>query len=106
MNLGDWPLNKKGGALIPTFSWCGSEDTWDIVWPNWDLAKSVIMGMDRYGVRDKGKGRWGRGCGLSNWDLAKSVIVGIDRHGIRDMGYLCRYRGSGPVHHHGYWGEG
>ena len=53
VNLGDWPLSKKGRDLIPIFSWCGSEDTWDIVWPTWDLAKSVIMGMERYGVGDK-----------------------------------------------------
>ena len=48
VNLGDWPLNKRSGKmLLPTFSWCGSGDTWDIVWPTWDLIKSVIMGMDR-----------------------------------------------------------
>lgn len=65
VNLGDWPLNQKktrgGGAgePLPTFSWCGSGDTWDIVWPTWDLMKSTIMGMDRWG---RG-GRGGRGRG-------------------------------------------
>lgn len=49
VNLGDWPLNKKGPnrELLPTFSWCGSTDTWDIVWPTWDLMKATIMGLDR-----------------------------------------------------------
>ncbi len=50
VNLGDWPLSKKGprgGVFFPTFSWCGSGDTWDIIWPTWDLMKSIILGMDR-----------------------------------------------------------
>jgi len=52
VNLGDWPLNKKGHGNSPlaTFSWCGSKDTWDIVWPTWDLMKSTIMGLDRYRI--------------------------------------------------------
>lgn len=35
VNLGDWPLsaNRKGLAPIPIFSWCGSDDTYDIVLP-------------------------------------------------------------------------
>ncbi len=52
VNLGDWPLSKvkKGSPPFPMFSWCGSMDTWDIIWPTWDLMKSTIMGMDRYHV--------------------------------------------------------
>ena len=47
VNLGDWPLNKNKMAAFPVFSWCGSPETRDIVWPTWDLMKSTIMGMDR-----------------------------------------------------------
>ena len=49
VNLGDWPLNKKNRQPpFPVFSWCGSEDTRDIIWPTWDLMKATIMGMDRW----------------------------------------------------------
>lgn len=49
VNLGDWPLNKKDRQpAFPVFSWCGSEDTRDIIWPTWDLMKATIMGMDRW----------------------------------------------------------
>jgi len=49
VNLGDWPLNKKHRQpAFPVFSWCGSEDTRDIIWPTWDLMKATIMGMDRW----------------------------------------------------------
>lgn len=49
VNLGDWPLNKKDRQpAFPVFSWCGSEETRDIIWPTWDLMKATIMGMDRW----------------------------------------------------------
>ena len=54
VNLGDWPLSKlkkrdqTSSEPFPMFSWCGSKETWDIVWPTWDFMKSTIMGMDRY----------------------------------------------------------
>ena len=49
VNLGDWPLNKRGHQpAFPVFSWCGSENTRDIIWPTWDLMKATIMGMDRW----------------------------------------------------------
>ena len=48
MNLGDWPLNKvKKMPLFPVFSWCGSPDTRDIIWPTWDIMKSTVMGLER-----------------------------------------------------------
>ncbi|XP_064393653.1 protein O-glucosyltransferase 2-like isoform X2 [Halichondria panicea] len=66
VNLGDWPLSKvkKGSPPFPMFSWCGSGDTWDIIWPTWDLMKSTIMGMDRVSLsiltaqRSLGHPRW------------------------------------------------
>ena len=75
MNLGDWPLNKKGknDPSVPVFSWCGSSDSRDIVWPTWDLMKSIIMGMDRCGGEegkeerrkgDKGEREGGRERGM------------------------------------------
>ena len=49
VNLGDWPLNKRDRQPpFPVFSWCGSENTRDIIWPTWDLMKATIMGMDRW----------------------------------------------------------
>lgn len=52
INLGDWPLVKKGGQSrttgpYPIFSWCGSEDTFDIVLPTYDLTESTLENMGR-----------------------------------------------------------
>ncbi|CAL1582737.1 unnamed protein product [Knipowitschia caucasica] len=49
VNLGDWPLEKsKSTAKIhPIFSWCGSNNTRDIVMPTYDLTESVLETMGR-----------------------------------------------------------
>lgn len=52
MNLGDWPLVKKGGhsrttGPYPIFSWCGSDATFDIVLPTYDLTESSLETMGR-----------------------------------------------------------
>lgn len=50
VNLGDWPLEKRKSAEIhPIFSWCGSNNTRDIVMPTYDLTESVLETMGRYG---------------------------------------------------------
>lgn len=48
VNLGDWPLVQKKGDLLPIFSWCGSEDTHDIVMPTYDITESTLENMGRY----------------------------------------------------------
>ncbi|XP_063617496.1 protein O-glucosyltransferase 2-like isoform X1 [Cydia splendana] len=47
INLGDWPLIRKNTELLPVFSWCGSEDTMDIVMPTYDLTESTLENMGR-----------------------------------------------------------
>lgn len=52
VNLGDWPLVKKGGVSrthgpYPIFSWCGSDDTFDIVMPTYDITESTLEAMHR-----------------------------------------------------------
>uniref|UniRef100_A0A8C4RXF1 Protein O-glucosyltransferase 2 n=1 Tax=Erpetoichthys calabaricus TaxID=27687 RepID=A0A8C4RXF1_ERPCA len=49
VNLGDWPLEKRnpGKNLHPIFSWCGSNETRDIVMPTYDLTESVLETMGR-----------------------------------------------------------
>lgn len=52
INLGDWPLVKKGGQSrttgpYPIFSWCGSDDTYDIVLPTYDITESTLENMGR-----------------------------------------------------------
>nr|XP_005994557.2 PREDICTED: KDEL motif-containing protein 1 [Latimeria chalumnae] len=49
VNLGDWPLLKKKSRdnLSPILSWCGSNDTKDIVMPTYDLTESVLETMGR-----------------------------------------------------------
>ncbi|KAM6984990.1 protein O-glucosyltransferase 2 [Aplochiton taeniatus] len=49
VNLGDWPLEKRKPSerLHPIFSWCGSNETRDIVMPTYDLTESVLENMGR-----------------------------------------------------------
>lgn len=52
LNLGDWPLSKKGGQQrtsgpYPIFSWCGSDDSYDITLPTYDITESTIENMGR-----------------------------------------------------------
>lgn len=50
VNLGDWPLIKKSSStdtILPMFSWCGSEETHDIVMPTYDITESSLENMGR-----------------------------------------------------------
>ncbi|XP_068428191.1 protein O-glucosyltransferase 2 isoform X3 [Clinocottus analis] len=49
VNLGDWPLEKRKHTerMHPIFSWCGSNNTRDIVMPTYDLTESVLETMGR-----------------------------------------------------------
>lgn len=46
-NLGDWPLAKNGLDPFPIFSWCGSDDTSDIIMPTYDLTEATLECMGR-----------------------------------------------------------
>ncbi|PNF41553.1 KDEL motif-containing protein 1 [Cryptotermes secundus] len=47
-NLGDWPLVHTGQKpYIPMFSWCGSNDTLDIVMPTYDITEATLECMGR-----------------------------------------------------------
>ena len=46
-NLGDWPLSKKGRKPLPVISWGGSDDTFDLVIPTYDLTESVLEALGR-----------------------------------------------------------
>ena len=41
VNLGDWPLEKRRSGALPIFSWCGSDDSEDIVMPTYDVTQSI-----------------------------------------------------------------
>ncbi|KAK2579229.1 hypothetical protein KPH14_008198 [Odynerus spinipes] len=47
VNLGDWPLAPNKGPNYPIFSWCGSDDTKDIVMPTYDITESSLEAMGR-----------------------------------------------------------
>ncbi|XP_047041473.1 protein O-glucosyltransferase 2-like [Helicoverpa zea] len=47
INLGDWPLVQKRDKPLPVFSWCGSDETYDIVMPTYDLTESTLENMGR-----------------------------------------------------------
>lgn len=49
INLGDWPLehrkvNETPGPL-PIISWCGSQDSRDIILPTYDITHSTLEAM-------------------------------------------------------------
>lgn len=52
MNLGDWPLVQKTTVPrpeqpLPMFSWCASDDSYDIVMPTYDITESTLETMGR-----------------------------------------------------------
>ena len=53
MNLGDWPLEKRRVSEdpLPLFSWCGSEDTRDIIMPTYDVTDSTLEIMGRWVIK-------------------------------------------------------
>ena len=48
-NLGDWPLEhrKPNDSPLPIFSWCGSDNTRDIVMPTYDVTESTLETLGR-----------------------------------------------------------
>lgn len=49
INLGDWPLVHKTNEPLPIFSWCGNDETLDIVMPTYDITESALENMGRLG---------------------------------------------------------
>ncbi|KXJ16444.1 KDEL motif-containing protein 1 [Exaiptasia diaphana] len=47
VNLGDWPLENQINKPLPILSWCGSEETADIVMPTYDLTEAALETMGR-----------------------------------------------------------
>lgn len=80
VNLGDWPLNKRDRQpTFPVFSWCGSENTRDIIWPTWDLMKATIMGMDRWVGHGQVGMAWTGGWGMGQVGMTWTGGWGLDR---------------------------
>lgn len=50
VNLGDWPLSSSRLDPLPIFSWCGSNDTHDIVIPTYELTEAVLNMQGRVSV--------------------------------------------------------
>jgi len=48
-NLGDWPLEFKPVTEnpLPILSWCGSDETRDIVMPTYDITESTLETLGR-----------------------------------------------------------
>lgn len=63
VNLGDWPLVKLKTNPLPVLSWCGSDDTLDIVMPTYDLTESTLetmgrVSLDMLSVQASGSPNW------------------------------------------------
>ena len=46
MNLGDYPLSH-GDDPLPIISWCGSEQTHDIILPTYELTEATLQMLSR-----------------------------------------------------------
>lgn len=46
MNLGDYPLSDAKDP-IPIISWCGSEQTKDIILPTYELTEATLQMLSR-----------------------------------------------------------
>ncbi|XP_022646110.1 KDEL motif-containing protein 1-like isoform X3 [Varroa jacobsoni] len=62
VNLGDYPLAKQDeqrySPQIPILSWCGSEDTRDVVMPTYELVEASVhmmrrVALDIFSVQDR-----------------------------------------------------
>ncbi|KAL9976452.1 hypothetical protein ACROYT_G013755 [Oculina patagonica] len=72
VNLGDWPLVKLNTNPIPVFSWCGSDDTFDIVMPTYDLTESTLetmgrVSLDMLSVQSNGSPKWSDKINKAFW---------------------------------------
>ena len=46
MNLGDYPLSQ-GQEPLPILSWCGSEETHDIILPTYEITEATLQMLSR-----------------------------------------------------------
>lgn len=73
INLGDWPLVKSAEKLpVAMFSWCGSEDTDDVVLPTYELTEASVecMGrvmLDMLSVQSRDAVPWEQKHNMSFW---------------------------------------
>lgn len=75
-NLGDWPLERSTESPLPMISWCGSDDTMDIVLPTYDIVESVLSMQGRVSLDPLSI----QGHGASGWDskIEKGFFRGRD----------------------------
>lgn len=64
-NLGDWPQANTTASGLPVLSWCGSNDTDDVVLPTYKSTLSTLYGKDMENIRDVDarcyrQGGWGK----------------------------------------------
>ncbi|PFH32934.1 protein disulfide-isomerase domain-containing protein [Besnoitia besnoiti] len=82
VNLGDWPLEKRQSPdALPLFSWSGSEDSSDIILPQWDVSKTSTLGLGK-AYPDLLSMQENSGLPLSE-RIAKAVFRGRDSNEIR-----------------------
>ncbi|CAK8671878.1 unnamed protein product [Clavelina lepadiformis] len=63
INLGDWPLVKSPDDPLPIVSWCGSDNTYDIILPTYDITNSVLemlgrVSLDIFSVQSNTGPKW------------------------------------------------
>ncbi|CAF1108853.1 unnamed protein product [Adineta ricciae] len=47
MNLGDYPLSDTNDDPLPIISWCGSEQTYDIILPTYEITEATLQMLSR-----------------------------------------------------------
>ncbi|KAL4234778.1 Protein O-glucosyltransferase 2 [Mactra antiquata] len=74
VNLGDWPLEQKNRVKdpVPIFSWCGSDGSYDIIMPTYDITESTLemlgrQSLDVFSVMGNSPAPWENKTEMGFW---------------------------------------
>lgn len=78
LNMGDWPQAARFDAASqplpprPVFSWCGSDDTYDMVLPTYKMVQATVFGKDLENVQETDGKSYSDG---GPWASKKEVLL-------------------------------
>ncbi|KAL8590612.1 hypothetical protein ACOMHN_011048 [Nucella lapillus] len=74
VNLGDWPLEnrKPDQGAVPIVSWCGSDSSYDIVMPTYDITEATLemlgrVSLDIFSVQANTGPKWAEKSDVAFW---------------------------------------
>ena len=72
MNLGDWPLASKREEFLPIVSWCGSDESHDIILPTYEITEATLemmarQSLDIFSVQGNTGPKWNEKLNKAFW---------------------------------------